>query len=122
MTVERTLICGETSIVHVPVARALAMQHTAHKQRWDALSVRRLAHAGQRPTTHGFEHHPIVPAGHVAIQIIWHQKSRNDRLGVPRAFHEEADQEYKKARLLWYAIAIAQTIIHKQKAGTLLSL
>ncbi len=122
MAVERALICGETGIVHVPVARALAIEHTARKRRWEALSVRCLARAGQRPTALGFEHHPIVPAGHVAIKIVWHQKTHNDRLGVPRAFHEEVDQEYKKARLLWYAIAIAQTIIHKQKADTLLSL
>lgn len=121
MAIEHSLICGETGIVHVPVARALAMQHTARKQRWDALSVRRLARAGERPTAHGFEHHPIVPAGHVAIKIYWHQTSHKDRLGVPLAFHEEADHEYKRARLLWYAIGIAQTIIRKQKADTMLT-
>lgn len=115
MTTQETdlsLISGETGIVHVPVARAAAMEHTARKRRWNTLTLHQLAYAGQRPCALGFETNPIVPYGHVAIQINWRQTASNDTLGVPRTFHEEADHTFQKAKLFWYAIAIVQTVMH----------
>ena len=66
MLSERPLVSGETGIVHVPIARAAAMLHTALK--WRTFTIHRLAKAGEHPCTHGFDHHPIVPRGHVAIR------------------------------------------------------
>lgn len=96
----------------MPVARAAAMEHTARKHRWKALTIHQLAFAGQRPYTLGFESHPIVPSGHVAIQISWRQTPNCDMIGVPRTFHEEADRTFQKAKLVWYAIAVFQTMMH----------
>ncbi len=109
---DRSLISGETGIVHVPIARAAAMEHTARKRQWNALTIRQLAYAGQRPCALGFETNPIVPSGHVAIQISWRQRAHNDVLGVPRTFHEEADRTFQKAKLFWYAISVFQTMMH----------
>ena len=109
---DHSLMSGETGIVHVPVARAAAMEHTARKRRWKTLTLHQLAYAGQRPCMHGFETNPTVPSGHVAIQIRWQQTTHDDTIGVPRSFHEEADRTFQKAKLVWYAIAVFQTMMH----------
>lgn len=108
-----TLISGETSIVHVPVARAAAIKHVARK--WSALTVHRLATAGHHPAPQGFDHYKIVPQGHEAIKITWSQRTPDDSLGVPLAFHREANDLYVKNKTWWYVVALWSTMVSGQK-------
>ncbi len=106
------LISGETAIVHVPVARAAVIKHVARK--WSALTVHRLATAGQYPAPQGFDHYGIVPQGHEALKITWRQRTPDDTLGVPLAFHREANDEFVKNKIWWYAVALWSTMFSKE--------
>lgn len=116
MTLESapSLIHGETGIVHVPIARAAAIRHVARK--WNLLTVHRLAKAGEYPRSDEFDTCPLVPQGHEALQITWRQRSPGDNLGVPLAFHQEANDVFIKNKIWWYAVAFWSTMFSGQKS------
>ena len=104
----RSLISGETGIVHVPVARAAAMRHTARK--WPTIRFTCLARAGEHPITTDFTSHRLVPHGPVAIQFTWSQHKQDDELGVPLSFYQQAEQTYIRWKLLWETLEFLDTL------------